>query len=115
MELKELYDNITGERLYLNHEERERFLNATKFQDNDIKYFCQILFYTGCRLNEALGVLYSRIDMEEQGIIIEKATGSKPSMPPAKHVPETEKNQFSEWLECGAPGKNDTFTVKPTE
>lgn len=71
MELKELYDSITGERLYLNHEERERFINATKFQDNDIKYFCQVLFYTGCRLNEALGVLYSRIDMEEQGIIIE--------------------------------------------
>ena len=71
MELKELYDNITGERLYLNSEERESFFEATKFQDNDIKYFCQMLYFTGCRLNEGLSILYCRLDFKEQGIIIE--------------------------------------------
>lgn len=71
MELNELYDKITGERLYLNIEERERFMTATKFQDNDIKYFCQMIYYTGCRLNEAIGILYSRIDFNEKGVVIE--------------------------------------------
>ena len=71
MELKELYNSITGERLYLNHDERERFYNATKFQENDIKYFCQMLYFTGCRLNEVINILYGRIDFNEQGVIIE--------------------------------------------
>ena len=71
MELRELYDKITGERLYLNTEERKAFLEATRYEDNDIKYFCQMLFYTGCRLNEGLGILVSRIDFSEQGVIIE--------------------------------------------
>ncbi|OED34640.1 hypothetical protein AB832_07075 [Flavobacteriaceae bacterium (ex Bugula neritina AB1)] len=71
MELRELYDKITGERLYLNTDERKAFLEATRYEDNDIKYFCQMLFYTGCRLNEGLGVLFSRIDFSEQGVIIE--------------------------------------------
>lgn len=71
MELSELHHKTTGERLYLNAEERKLFLDATRFQEPDIKFFCQMLFYTGCRLNECLSITYSRFDFGEKGVIIE--------------------------------------------
>jgi len=47
-----LYDE-QNERLYINAEERERFLIIANKQPPHIKAFCLTLFYTGCRLSEA--------------------------------------------------------------
>ena len=37
--MNELFDSLTGERLYLNAEERKAFLEKAKAQENNIKYF----------------------------------------------------------------------------
>ena len=47
--MNELFDNLTGERLYLNAEERKAFLERAKTKENDVKYFSLMLYYTGCR------------------------------------------------------------------
>lgn len=71
MKLSELHDSTTGERLYLNAEERKLFFEATRFQEPDIKFFCQMLYYTGCRLNECLNITYDKFDFSEKGVFIE--------------------------------------------
>ncbi|MEO1262044.1 MAG: site-specific integrase [Bacteroidota bacterium] len=57
-----LFDPQTGERKYLNAIERERFLSEAQYQDKDIKYFSLLIYYTGCRLNEALETTPARVD-----------------------------------------------------
>lgn len=80
MELSELHDRLTGERLYLNTAERARFLEATRYQEPNVKYFCQMLYYTGCRLNEALTVRYDRFDLSEKGVFIETLKRRRPGV-----------------------------------
>ena len=66
----ELYDLTTGERKYLNREERRQFLQATQLQEAKTKYYCQLLYYTGCRLSEALEVSFDRFNYQERGVTI---------------------------------------------
>ena len=55
-----LYDE-QNERLYINAEERERFLVIAHKQPPHIKAFCLTLFYTGCRLSEGRELYFSAI------------------------------------------------------
>ena len=55
-----LYDKA-NQRLYINADERDRFLNATNKQPDEIRAFCLTLFYTGCRLSEARELRFSAI------------------------------------------------------
>lgn len=55
-----LYDH-QSQRLYINSEERARFLEVANAQSDDIKAFCLTLFYTGCRLSEARELRFSSI------------------------------------------------------
>lgn len=48
-----LYDRY-ARRLYINAEERHRFLGAASIAKPEIRAFCLTLFYTGCRISEAL-------------------------------------------------------------
>ena len=68
--MNELFDTSTGERLYLNAEERKIFLERAKTKENDIKYFSLMLYFTGCRLNEGLGLMVGSIDFKNQSVII---------------------------------------------
>jgi integrase/recombinase XerD len=68
--MNELFDIATGERLYLNAEERKAFLKVAQIQENDKKYFALMLYYTGCRLNEALSLMIGSIDFENMSVII---------------------------------------------
>ena len=68
--MNELYDPQTGERLYLNAEERNLFLQKAQTKENDIKFFSLMLYYTGCRLNEALSLMVGSIDFKEKAVII---------------------------------------------
>jgi len=47
------FDN-KGRRKYLNAAENERFLTAASLQDALLESFCLFLYYTGCRISEAL-------------------------------------------------------------
>lgn len=66
----ELFD-ASGQRKYLNSEERERFYQAAKKQPPEVRTFCHFLYWTGCRISEALDVLNSRIDMQTKAVVIE--------------------------------------------
>lgn len=60
-----------GERKYLNGAERARFLKAAATFSDDIRTFCELLFWTGCRLSEALALTGDRVDVTEKIVIIE--------------------------------------------
>ena len=66
----QLFDN-NGQRLYLTPEERERFaLMATKqAASNEARTFARTLYYTGCRISEALAVTNAHIDIENRTIV----------------------------------------------
>ncbi len=68
--MEKLYDFDTGERLYLNAEERQRFLSVAAGFDNDPQYYAMMLYYTGCRLNEALNVQVEHIDFANGSVIL---------------------------------------------
>ena len=66
----ELIDG-SGQRKYLTSEERERFHNAAKRQTPEVMTFCLFLYWTGCRISEALHTLRSRVDFESKAAVIE--------------------------------------------
>jgi len=55
-QLGDLVDIETGERKYLDREERQAFKNAIQYMKPKAKLYCSMLYYTGCRLSEALEV-----------------------------------------------------------
>jgi integrase len=50
-----LYDAL-GRRLYLTSAERDAFLRTALGHDRSVRTFCSLLYYTGCRISEALHV-----------------------------------------------------------
>ena len=66
----QLYD-AHGRRLYLSAAERDAFLDAATHADRPIRTLCSVLYYTGCRISEALALSPRRIDLHDQTIIFE--------------------------------------------
>ncbi len=54
-----------GQRKYLNAVERKAFRQAAEKQPREVRTFCLVLYYTGCRISEALALTTLRVDMEE--------------------------------------------------
>lgn len=69
MIVNDLIDTATGERKYLNREERAAFKDAALYMEPDIRTFCLMLYYTGCRLSEALEVTPDRLDYSENRVL----------------------------------------------
>jgi len=59
-----------GRRLYLNTEERAAFLKAARTQDPVHCAFAELLFFTGCRISEALEVTPQRLDLSDNKVIL---------------------------------------------
>lgn len=57
-----LFDD-TGNRLYLNAEEREAFLDAARKRPARDRTLCETLNYTGCRPSELIAITPARIDL----------------------------------------------------
>lgn len=70
MQISELIDPNTGERKYLNKEERQAFKQVVQYMKPDAKYYCLMLYYTGCRLSEALEVTPDRLLFDENKVIL---------------------------------------------
>lgn len=64
-----LYDEAS-ERLYLNAEERSRFLKVANTQSPHVRAFCLTLYYTGCRLSEARELRFSSIQSDARLISV---------------------------------------------
>jgi integrase/recombinase XerD len=65
-----LYDAL-GRRLYLTSGEREAFFRTALGHDRPVRTLCSLLYYTGCRLSEALHVTPRRVDFADRVIIVE--------------------------------------------
>lgn len=61
-----------GRRKYLNEAERQAFLKAAKRETDEARRaFCLTLFYTGCRISEALNLTTEALDASQQCIVFE--------------------------------------------
>ncbi len=64
-----LYD-LSGNRLYLNSEERTSFLKIAHQKPPEIRTFAETLHFTGCRVSEALEITPKRIELVAGQIIL---------------------------------------------
>ncbi len=83
-----LYDN-NGHRLYLNKSEREAFRVAAQKAPLDLRTFCLLLYYTGCRISEALQITADRIDFADEGFTFESLKKRKKGIYRFVPVPST--------------------------
>jgi len=83
-----LYDPL-GNRLYLNQEERSSFLNVARIKSPKIRTFAEILYYTGCRISEALEITPNRIEFSDKKIIIRSLKKRRHDIYRAIPAPET--------------------------
>lgn len=61
-----------GTRKYLNGAERRTLLPAIQQEPDTLnRAFCLTLFYTGCRISEALNLTAGRVDLTEKALIFE--------------------------------------------
>lgn len=66
-----MFDSL-GSRKYLNDAERRAFLRAAEREpDMSRRAFCLTLFYTGCRISEALNLTVERIDRTQKSVVFE--------------------------------------------
>lgn len=63
-----LFDT-SGNRLYLNAEERAAFLKSAATYDPEAQSFAEMLAFTGCRISEALEVVPKRLDVDGNMVI----------------------------------------------
>jgi len=59
-----------GYRKYLTSQEMESFIGASSAFSNDIRAFCLMIAYTGCRISEALSLTHDSIDLAYNHVII---------------------------------------------
>ncbi len=58
-----------GRRKYLTRSECQKFLAATRTLSDQRAAFCLTIYYTGCRISEALNLTGEDIDSEESAIV----------------------------------------------
>jgi integrase/recombinase XerD len=63
--------NEKGERLYFTEGQRNALLAAAAKAPREVRYFCSVLCYTGCRISEALALTAKSIDLSAKLIVIE--------------------------------------------
>ena len=64
-----LYSNRC-QRLYLNPSERVRYQETTFNLSGEQRLLCLVLYYTGCRISEAIGINWSDIQWDEHILAI---------------------------------------------
>jgi integrase len=61
-----------GNRKYLNGAERKAYFRAVNEElDSTERTFCLTIFYTGCRISEALNLTAERIDLRGKAVVFE--------------------------------------------
>ena len=82
-----LYD-ARGRRLYLNADERERFLKAADEENREYSVLCYFMHYTGCRISECREVTADRISLEEGTVTIRSLKKRKYDIKGRRKQPE---------------------------
>lgn len=68
--MSDLYD-LAGNRKYLTEDERRAFLRAADRAPREVRTFCYLLHYTGCRISEGLALTADRVDFANGSIVFE--------------------------------------------
>ncbi|TCM41525.1 site-specific integrase [Novosphingobium sp. ST904] len=63
--------NRHGQRKYLTNNEIDAFIRSARNRSADVRTFCWMLAYTGCRISEALSLTVDSIDFEAKHVIIQ--------------------------------------------
>jgi integrase/recombinase XerD len=93
-----------GNRKYLNSTEREAFFEAVSREpDAARRAFCLVLFYTGCRISEALALRVQRIDMSDECIVFETLKQRRRRAFRAIPIPDSLVRVFGKLLEKEKP------------
>ena len=82
----QLYDN-QGRRLYFTEDERKAFMTAARKASREVRSFCSILHYTGCRISEALALTPQSVDLSGKVIVFESLKKRKRGVYRAVPVP----------------------------
>jgi integrase/recombinase XerD len=69
-----------GRRKYFTDEERTAFLEASARAPREVRSFCGVLLYTGCRISEALALTAKDIDLSAKAIVFETLKKRKRGM-----------------------------------
>jgi integrase/recombinase XerD len=69
-----------GRRKYFTDEERTAFLKASSRAPREVRSFCGVLLYTGCRISEALALTAKDIDLSAKAIVFETLKKRKRGM-----------------------------------
>jgi integrase/recombinase XerD len=78
-----------GGRKYLNEGERRAyFREAKREKDPASRAFCLILYYTGCRISEALNLTAERVDCSQKSLVFETLKQRKGGIFRAVPIPE---------------------------
>jgi len=72
--------NEKGERLYFTEEQRKALLGAAAKAPREVRSFCSVLCFTGCRISEALALTAKSIDLSARVIVIESLKKRKPGV-----------------------------------
>jgi len=74
-----------GNRKYLTTEERQLFLTAAKTSNREVRTFCLMLLYSGCRISEVLAIRVKDIDISAKAVIIHSLKKRKTNQ--YRHIP----------------------------
>lgn len=95
-----------GNRKYLNWPEREAFLAVVQRETDARRIaFCLTLFYTGCRISEALQLTVERIDVTEQALVFETLKRRKRGQYRSVPIPEPLIVRLRELTACHSTGQ----------
>jgi integrase len=83
-----LFDT-NGQRLYITKSERKAFLEAANRANREVRTFCMVIAYTGCRISEALALTGKSIDFGQKAIVFETLKKRKAGIYRAVPVPES--------------------------
>lgn len=96
-----MFDRV-GNRKYLNSPERKAFFRAVRKEADPAKRaFCLTLYYTGCRISEALNLTTDRVDRSAQSVIFETLKRRKRGQFRSVPIPETLLRLFAEIVSAG--------------
>jgi integrase/recombinase XerD len=79
--------NENGERLYFTEDQRNALLTAAAKAPREVRSFCNVLCYTGCRISEALALTPKNIDLSAKQIRFESLKKRKRGVWRAVPVP----------------------------
>ena len=84
----ELFDQA-GNRKYLTHDERKAFLKTADRAPCEVRTFCHLLHFSGCRISEALALTSDRVDFANGTVTFESLKKRRDGVYRSVPVPPT--------------------------